>query len=137
MIMATQTPEAKLQLAVVSQVVDRYFSRFNAEDYDQVADLFAEAGVLLAPFEEPIVGSEAISTYLKAEARAMKATPGEAEATINPDGTQQIIVKGRVKTLLFSVNVRWTFVLKATDNIQSAEIKLLASLQELMQLDRS
>ncbi|MEO1067687.1 MAG: nuclear transport factor 2 family protein [Cyanobacteria bacterium J06638_6] len=135
--MVTQTPEAALQLATVPQVVDRYFSGFNAEDYDRIADLFVEDGVLLAPFEEPIVGPEAICAYLKAEAGAMRATPVEVDVVVNPDGMRQVIVGGRVKTLLFSVNVRWTFVLTATDEIQSAEIKLLASLRELMQFDRS
>jgi len=50
--------------------------------------------------------------------------------------TQQVVVKGRVKTPLFTVSVRWIFEFTATNTIQSVEIKLLASLQELMQFDR-
>ncbi|MBE9155665.1 nuclear transport factor 2 family protein [Nodosilinea sp. LEGE 06152] len=133
--MPTNVADATLDLAVVSAAVDRYFADFNAGDYRAVAALFEADGVLLAPFEEPIVGPEAIYVYLQAEAVNMRATPVEVEATPGPDDTQQVEVKGRVKTSLFSVNVRWTFVV-AADTLQSAEIKLLASLQELMQIDR-
>ncbi|MBE9139581.1 nuclear transport factor 2 family protein [Nodosilinea sp. LEGE 07088] len=134
--MRPQTAEATLDLATVSPVVERYFAQFNAADYRAVAMLFATDGVLVAPFEEPIVGTDAIYIYLQAEARAMRATPVEADITTHPNGTQQVVVKGRVKTLLFSVNVRWSFVVAAANKIQSVEIKLLASLQELIQLDR-
>ena len=141
--MATRTAEAPLHLAAVSPSVDRYFTGFNAEDYRAVAALFEADGVLLAPFEEPIVGPDAIYTYLQAEAINMRATPLAVEVAPNPAGsspmetdTQQVVVKGHVKTLLFTVSVRWIFELTATNTIQSVEIKLLASLQELMQFDR-
>ncbi|MFQ4137161.1 nuclear transport factor 2 family protein [Nodosilinea sp. PGN35] len=134
--MATRTAEAPLNLRTVSAAIDGYFAGFNAEDYRAVASLFEADGVLLAPFEEPIEGTEAIYTYLQAEAVSMRATPGEVETAMNPDGTRRVVVKGHVTTLLFSVSVRWTFALTAADTIQSAEIKLMASLQELVQLDR-
>lgn len=134
--MATRTAEAPLALSTVSSAVDGYFAGFNAEDYRAIAVLFEADGVLLAPFEEPIVGAEAIYTYLQAEAVSMRATPVEVETAINPDGTRRVVVKGHVKTLLFTVSVRWTFDLTVADTIQTAEIKLMASLQELMQLDR-
>jgi hypothetical protein len=142
--MATRTAEAPLHLAAVSPSVDRYFTGFNAEDYRAVAALFEADGILLAPFEEPIVGPDAIYTYLQAEAINMRATPLAVEVAPNPagpvpleTGTQQVVVKGRVKTLVFTVSVRWIFELTATNTIQSVEIKLLASLQELMQFDRA
>lgn len=134
--MAPRTAEAPLNLGTASSAVDGYFTGFNAEDYRAVAALFEADGVLLAPFEEPIVGAEAIYTYLQAEAVSMRATPGEVETALNADGTRRVVVKGQVKTLLFTVGVRWTFDLTAADKILSAEIKLMASLQELMQLDR-
>jgi hypothetical protein len=134
--MVTHTAEASLDRVTLSSVVDRYFTSFNAADYRAVADLFENDGIVLAPFEAPIVGGEAIYTYLQAEAIAMQATPVTAETIPKDNGTQQVVVEGRVKTLLFTVNVRWTFDLTAMDTIQSVEIKLLASLQELMQFDR-
>jgi ketosteroid isomerase-like protein len=151
MTMVTPGPETTLKAittildestdALTPVVIDRYFTGFNQEDYRAVADLFAGDGVMLAPFEEPLQGAEAIYTYLQAEAVNMRAQPKEIETTLNPDGTQQVVVKGGVKTLLFTVNVRWTFKVASShmapmDQIQSVEIKLLASLQELMQLDR-
>lgn len=135
--MATRTAEAPLALKTVSSAVDGYFAGFNTEDYRAVAALFEDDGILLAPFEEPIVGAEAIYTYLQAEAVSMRATPVDIESDeINSDGSRRVVVKGRVKTLLFTVSVRWTFALTAADTIQMTEIKLIASLQELMQLDR-
>ena len=134
--MVTYTADAPLDLVTLSSAVDRYFTSFNAADYRAVADLFGVDGVMLAPFEAPIVGSEAIYTYLQAEAIAMQATPVAVETIPSDSGIQQVVVKGRVKTLLFSVNVRWIFDLTAVDTLQSVEIKLLASLQELMQFDR-
>jgi hypothetical protein len=133
--MATRTAGATPNMATMCPVVDRYFAGFNAEDYRAVAALFEPNGVLLAPFEDPIVGSEAIYAYLTAEAVAMRATPMEVDISPADDGAQQVVVKGRVKTRLFSVNVRWTFVL-LENALKSVEIKLLASLQELVQLDR-
>lgn len=135
--MATRTAEAPLNLRAVSTAVASYFAGFNTEDYRAVAALFTADGVLLAPFEEPLVGAEAIYTYLQAEAVSMRATPVEVKTEMDADGTQCVVVRGRVKTLLFTVSVRWTFALTAADTIQSAEIKLMASLQELMLLDRS
>ncbi len=134
--MATHTTKTPLNLAAISPLVDRYFAGFNAEDYRAVANLFEADGVLLAPFEDPIQGPEAIYTYLHAEAMDMRAMPSEVETAANADGTKLIVVSGRVKTLLFTVNVRWTFVVSASGQIRSAEIKLLASLQELMQFNQ-
>ncbi|MGF1516359.1 MAG: ketosteroid isomerase family protein [Nodosilinea sp.] len=134
--MATPNAEADLNLAAIAPVVERYFASFNAADYRTVANLFEADGVLLAPFEDPIVGSEAIYKYLQTEAIAMQATPVEVETTPGENGSPQVVVKGRVKTRLFTVNVRWTFGLTAANSIQSAEIRLLASLQELVQLNR-
>lgn len=143
--MATATTLNSTELASIAPVVAQYFTSFNAADYRAVAALFAADGRLLAPFEEPIVGTEAIYAYLQAEATAMRATPLEIDADIPPvnettpaeHATRQIVVKGRVKTRLFAVNVRWTFSVTAANTLQSAEIRLLASLQELVQLNPS
>ena len=41
-----------------------YFETMNAGDFEPTAAMFAGDGVLNAPFEEPIVGREAIAPYL-------------------------------------------------------------------------
>lgn len=134
--MATHTAEATLDLVAISPVVDRYFTRFNAADYGAIAALFEADGTLLAPFEAAIVGPACIQAYLQAEAVHMQAVPVAAEVEIGPNGDRTVVVKGRVKALLFTVSVQWVFVLSRSEKIRSAEIKLLASLQELMQFDR-
>jgi ketosteroid isomerase-like protein len=134
--MATRTAEAGLNRTTVSPVVERYFASFNAADYGAIADLFEPDGILMAPFEDPIVGPDSIRAYLQAEANHMQATAVTAEGEHRADGDRTVVVKGRVKALLFTVAVQWIFVLSEAEKIRSAEIKLLASLQELMQFDR-
>lgn len=117
-------------------ILGQYFQAFNCEDYDAVAALFHRDGILRPPFEESLVGAGAICTYLKNEAQGMRATPLESDVTCLENRQRQIIVKGRVKALVFIVNVQWTFLLSDDDTILDAHIKLLASLQELMQINR-
>jgi hypothetical protein len=132
MVIQTET----FAIATVDPVLDQYFQGFNAEDYDTVAFLFDAEGVLRPPFEEGILGPEAIREYLVNEAKGMRATPLEAKVTALEGGQRQIVVKGRVKAMVFMVNVRWTFILNPDDAILDAHIKLLASLQELMQINQ-
>jgi hypothetical protein len=132
--MVTQTES--FAIATIAPTLDAYFQGFNSENYDAVASLFHAEGVLRPPFEEGIVGPEAILAYLQREAKGMKATPLEAEVTSQEEGQRQVVVQGKVKALVFMVNVRWTFILNEDDAIMDAHIKLLASLQELMQMNQ-
>lgn len=112
-------------------IVQTYFTSFNAGDFAAVAALFSTDGELRAPFEDPIVGKEAIETYLNQEAEGMEAS--SKEMVSQPlDGLKQVVVKGSVKARVFGVNVRWTFLINSNNQIEQAEIKLLASLQELV-----
>ncbi|HEY9736389.1 MAG TPA: nuclear transport factor 2 family protein [Trichocoleus sp.] len=112
-------------------VVQTYFTCFNAGDFAATAALFAPAGELRAPFEDPIVGVEAIEAYLQQEAEGMEASPKEM-VSLALEGRKQVVVKGSVRARVFGVNVRWTFLINSNAQIEQAEIKLLASLQELM-----
>lgn len=116
-------------------VVEQYFEHFNQGNYAAVATLFSDEGWLCPPFEEPVVGPPAIATYLAQEADGMRAMPKESQSQAAEEG-RQVIVKGRVKTPLFSVNVQWIFDITPADQIQHTEIKLLASLQELLKFNR-
>jgi hypothetical protein len=131
--MVTLSPPAAI--AALSPALSHYFQGFNSEDYETVASLFAPEGVLRPPFEAGILGPEAIQTYLVAEAGGMRATPLEAKNTALGGGQRQVVVTGRVKALVFTVNVQWTFILDSDDAILEARIKLLASLQDLMQFN--
>ena len=64
----------------------------------------------------------------------MQAYPQTAETCATAEGNRRLTVRGRVKALVFTVNTAWIFDLNDRDEIQSVQIKLLASLQELLGL---
>ena len=126
--------------------VQRYFETLNQGAFEQTAALFAQDGQMVPPFEQPIEGRAAIARYLDAEARDMRLTPLECEP-ISPstdpsdevpidDNVQNFLVRGKVTTPLLGVNVAWQFDLNAVDEITKVQIKLLASVQELIKFNR-
>jgi hypothetical protein len=121
---------------ITESVVLRYFETMNAGDYDATASLFADTGVMQPPFEEPIEGRDAITTYLKAEAKGMKLSPRKGMAETLEDDQTQIQVSGKVQTPVFGVNVSWIFILSPEQEILFTKIKLLASPQELLSIRR-
>ena len=119
---------------ITKPTVLRYFETLNAGDFEATANLFAEDGVLHAPFEEPIIGSSSIATYLKTEARGMQLEPQQGVSQILEDGNVEVQVSGRVQTSAFGINVAWLFLLNSDKKILSVTVKLLASPQELLNL---
>ena len=119
---------------ITKPTVLRYFETLNAGDFETTANLFAEDGVLHAPFEEPIIGSSSIATYLKTEARGMQLEPQQGVSQILEDGNVEVQVSGRVQTSAFGINVAWLFLLNSDQKILSVTVKLLASPQELLNL---
>ena len=119
---------------ITKPTVLRYFETLNAGDFDATANLFAEDGVLNAPFEEPIMGSSLIATYLKTEARGMQLEPQQGVSEILEDGNVEVQVSGRVQTSAFGINVAWLFLLNSDQKLLSVTVKLLASPQELLNL---
>jgi len=119
---------------ITKPTVLRYFETLNAGDFEATANLFAEDGVLHAPFEEPIIGSSSIATYLKTEARGMQLEPQQGVSEILEDGNVEVQVSGRVQTSAFGINVAWLFLLNSDQKILSVTVKLLASPQELLNL---
>jgi hypothetical protein len=115
-------------------VIDSYFDTINRKNFEQTAALFAEDGKLFAPFEEPIIGRNAIALYLNKEAKGIKLLPQKKIGELTEDKAEQIKVTGKVKTSLFTVNVAWFFNLNLEQQITRAKIKLLASPQELLGL---
>lgn len=112
--------------------IQSYFEGFNAGNFEAVSDLFAVEGVLQAPFESAIVGRPDILAYLQQEAAGMQANPQEMSCEALADGRRQVVVKGRVKAIVFTVNVAWTFLINQTQQLDRVEVKLLASMQELV-----
>ena len=116
---------------IEESAIANYFATINQEEFSQTAALFAEDGAILAPFTEPIVGRENITAYLAKEATGMKLLPQQG---ILETEEERYKVLGKVRTSLFSVNVAWYFTLNSDDRLTSARIKLLASPQELLNL---
>ena len=134
---ATTRPILTRSISIVGltkPAVQQYFETFNAGDFEATANLFAEDGVLHAPFEEPIIGKSSIASYLKTEARGMHLEPQQSVSKILEDGTVEIQVSGRVQTPAFGINVGWVFILNFQQEILSVTVKLLASPQELLTL---
>jgi hypothetical protein len=119
---------------ITKPTVLRYFETLNAGDFEGTANLFAEDGVLHAPFEEPIIGRISIATYLKTEARGMQLEPQQGVSEILEDGNVEVQVSGRVQTSAFGINVAWLFLLNSDQKLLSVTVKLLASPQELLNL---
>jgi hypothetical protein len=119
---------------ITKPTVLRYFETLNAGDFEATANLFAEDGVLHAPFEEPIIGSRSIATYLKTEARGMQLEPQQGVSEILEDGNVEVQVSGRVQTSAFGINVAWLLLLNSDQKLLSVTVKLLASPQELLNL---
>ena len=137
---ATNIDQAVLsqsEIEISTPSIINYFQTINQEKFSDTAALFADNGVLLAPFEQPITGRKAIALYLQQEASGMQLLPLRETVTTDDTEAQQIIIKGKVKTALFSVNVAWHFSLDRQQQITTVKIKLLASPQELLGLQRA
>ena len=136
--MSSETLSNSINLLAIEGItqpqVAQYFQSLNAAQYQEVAALFAEHGILEAPFEESIVGREAIAVYLETEAKGMKLEPQRGESQVIEDGKTQIQVLGSVNTPLFKVNVGWQFILNPNGEIAVVTVKLLASIQELLKI---
>lgn len=117
-------------------VITRYFQTLNEGNFPETAKLFAVDGILQPPFESPVTGPEAIANYLQQEAREMKLSPLQETLEPTETGHIQAKIKGKVTTPLFTVNVAWVFVLNPQREIASVEVKLLASLEELVKFKR-
>lgn len=132
---SASTPDLTIE-GITEPVVLHYFETMNAGDYQATASLFAQTGIMHPPFEEPIEGPDAIATYLDAEAQGMQLLPREGIVEPLEDNQTQFQVTGKVQTSVFGVNVSWTFILNAEQEMVYAKIKLLASPQELLSLRR-
>lgn len=121
---------------ITEPVILNYFTYLNSGDFKATADLFATDGILQPPFEDPIVGREAIAQYLNLEGKGLELYPKQGNIETTDDQLTKILITGKVKTSLFSVNVSWDFLLTPDQEIAFAEIKLLAALQELLHLKK-
>lgn len=134
--MTTKSEETGLEIEGINEsVVLRYFETMNSGSFVETAELFSPEGELNPPFEDPVVGNEAIGRYLEAEAKNMKLFPAKGNVEkLEDENLLQVSVSGKVETPWFGVNINWLFLLNEEQKITSATIKLVASPQELLNL---
>ena len=115
-------------------VILDYFQSLNAGKFTVTANLFALSGALHPPFGSPIIGKKAIATYLETEADGMLLEPRSGTKEILAENNLRFEIVGKVKTAAFRVNVAWQFILNPDREILHVQVKLLASLQELLKI---
>jgi hypothetical protein len=113
--------------------IARYFETLNTGKFQATAALFANDGVMYPPFDDALVGREAIAAYLETEAKGMTLLPRQGIPQTLETGDIQYEITGKVQTPYFGVNVAWHFVLNPQSEIRSVRIKLLAALKELLE----
>ena len=139
--MFTRSEPAPTQITVegvTEPTVLGYFKAMNADDFETALDLFTPDGALQPPFQKPIIGREAIATYMRAEAQGLNIMPKQGISEALPDGSKQVKVTGVVQTPWFGVtvgmNISWRFLLNPQSKIFFVAIDMLASPQELLSL---
>ncbi|MBD1913711.1 MULTISPECIES: ketosteroid isomerase family protein [unclassified Leptolyngbya] len=118
----------------LTHLINTYFETLNNQDFDAAAALFAPCGILFPPFDTAMEGQEAITAYLKAEARGLQLFPQNCSVQPAESDGYECQVTGKVQTPIFAVNVGWKFQVNSNFQIESARIKLLASMEELLKL---
>jgi len=130
--------ESILIPGVLNQTVLSYMQLLNANDFDQLIDLFLDDAALQPPFQKPIIGREAILRFFKRDCQNLKLLPRGGFSEPAEGGFNQIKVTGKVETPWFGkevgLNVAWRFLLDQNKKIYFAAIDLLESPEELHKL---
>jgi hypothetical protein len=138
------TPEAQRKKVfiegVINPTINSYMDLLNANDFDALIQLFLPDGALQAPFQKPIVGTEAILKFFREDCQNLRLLPERGYAEPTEGDYTQIKVTGKVQTPWFGagigMNVAWRFLLNPEGKIYFVAIDLLASPAELLKLAR-
>jgi hypothetical protein len=125
---------------VINPTVVSYMDLLNANDFDNLIELFLPDGALQPPFQKPIVGREPILRFFREDCQNLRLLPERGFAEPADDGFTQIKVTGKVQTPWFGagigMNVAWRFLLNPEGKIYFVAIDLLASPAELLKFAR-
>ena len=125
---------------IINPTVISYMDLLNANDFDNLIELFLPDGALQAPFQKPIVGRDAILRFFREDCQNLRLLPERGFAEPTDDGFTQIKVTGKVQTPWFGagigMNVAWRFLLNPEGKIYFVAIDLLASPAELLKFAR-
>lgn len=113
-------------------VIYEYFAKLNNNEFRAAADLFAEQGLLSPSFEKTIQGRNEISQYLEKEAKEIMLYPSYGKIIATDRLVTQYQIQGKVQTSYFTVNLNWLIYISNHKEILFVEVKLLASLKELL-----
>ena len=125
---------------VINPTVNAYMDLLNANDFDQLIQLFLADGALQPPFQKPIVGRDGILSFFREECQNLRLLPERGFAEPTEGNFTQIKVTGKVQTPWFGasvgMNVAWRFLLSPEGKIYFVAIDLLATPAELLKLAR-
>lgn len=138
------TPVQDRQKIIIEGVdnltVTSYMELLNANDFDNLIQLFLEDGALQPPFKKPIVGADNILRFFKEDCQNLKLLPERGLTEPADDGFTRIKITGTVQTPWFGagvgMNVAWRFLLNPEGKIYFVAIDLLASPAELLKFAR-
>ena len=135
------TPSANIDAFIDIDGIDEltiyeYFARLNNNEFIATSELFAEQGCLNPPFEKIVCGRNAIAQYLEKEAKGIESCPASGEMILSDSTFTQYQIQGKVKTNQFTVNVNWLIQLNSIKEIILIEVKLVASLTELLNFSK-
>ncbi|MCP9915535.1 orange carotenoid-binding protein [Cyanobium sp. ATX 6F1] len=125
---------------VDNPTVIEYMNLLNANDFDNLIELFLPDGALQPPFQKPIIGREAVLKFFKQDCQNLVLVPTKGVSEPADGGFTQIKVTGKVQTPWFGagvgMDVAWRFLLNPENKIFFVAIDLLASPKELLNLIR-
>jgi hypothetical protein len=125
---------------VINPTVNSYMDLLNANDFDNLIQLFLADGALQPPFQKPIVGTDAILRFFREECQNLRLLPERGYSEPTEGDFTQIKVTGKVQTPWFGagvgMNVAWRFLLNPEGKIYFVAIDLLASPAELLKFAR-
>jgi len=138
------TPESQRRKVfiegVLNPTVTSYMDLLNANDFDNLIELFLPDGALQPPFQKPIVGRDAVLRFFREDCQNLRLLPERGYAEPADGGFTQIKVTGKVQTPWFGagigMNVAWRFLLNPEGKIYFVAIDLLASPAELLKFAR-
>jgi len=135
--MSTNNIDAFTDIEGIDELtIYEYFARLNNNEFIATSELFTEQGCLNPPFEKTVQGRDAIAQYLEKEAKGIEFCPEYGEIIMSDSTFTQYQIKGKVKTNQFTVNVNWLIQLNSIKEIILVEVKLVASLIELLNFSK-
>ncbi len=116
---------------ISAPTIYEYFMRLNKGEFIATAELFIEQGCLTPPFDQLVQGRRAIAEYLEKEAKGIVSYPRWGE-NLKQSLLNEYRIQGTVAISQFVFNMEWFIQLNSAQEIMILEVKLIASLEDLL-----